>query len=116
MSLNVQTVNHHHLQCHVLQEGYDLPTTIASLNSDSNALGLVLCNTEDSYHLSPGLFKGQTDWKFPVMVVTSESGRELQEIMLKYPGKVEVEILLSPYAPTEHTEDQQQGECFNMHL
>ncbi len=111
-SLNVQTVSHHHLQCHVLQEGYDLPMTIASLDSDSNALGLILCNTENSYNLSPELRKGQTDWKIPVMVVTSESGRELQEILSKHPGKVEVEVLLSPYTPAEHTEeDQQQGEC-----
>ncbi len=108
MSLNVQTVSHYHLQCHVLQEGYDLPMIIASLDSDSSARGLILCNTESSYNL---LFKGQTDWKVPVMVVTSETGRELQKILSKHPGKVEVEVLLSPYTPTEHTEgDQQQGD------
>ncbi len=85
--------------------------TISRLNSDSNACGLILCNTESSYSLSPELLKGQTDWKIPVMVVTSESGRDLQEILSKHPGKVEVEVLLSPYTPTEHTEeDQQQGD------
>ncbi len=88
---------------------------IASLDSDSSARGLILCNTESSYNLSPELFKGQTDWKVPVMVVTSETGRELQEILSKHPGKVEVEVLLSPCIPTEHTEeDQLQGKCFNM--
>lgn len=99
--LITQVENHRHLRYYQLQEGDDLPAIVAGLdNGSANTLGLILCNIENSYNLCPELVEGQTDWIYPILVVTAETGQKLQDIISRNPGRVEVEVSL---VPSEHT-------------
>ncbi len=106
--LSTQTESYPHLQCHQLTQEYDLPLTVSSLDSDSNAVGLILCHTENHYNLPKEFLEGQSNWEFPLMLVTHETGQKLHSIISKNAGGAEVKVLLTS---SEQTDEQQQGMC-----
>ena len=112
--LTAEGVECQHVRYHQLQKGDNL-TSLALKYRKSHAVAIILVNTDDSYHLLPEFTEDVAVMKmkkgsFPVVLVTSEDGRNLKDFLNRHdPGELNAKIaskdmdhveLLSQQAPT----------------
>ena len=86
-----------HIRYHplLLQDGKSLPEFVGTLNSDQYTQALILINTDNTYQIDPKIFSGDEQWALPILMVTSESGKQLDTILSRYPQNTEVKVSLT---------------------
>lgn len=91
-----QNVTCPHIHCHEIQkENEDIPLLVTSLQENSDtALGLVLINTHDSYNIDPTLLQFHEKVDFPILVVSSSTGRRLKDTLKHHQRNVQARVEL----------------------
>jgi len=82
-----------HVRCHQLQPEDDLPSLLANLDSSPGTKALLLINNENKFFIQQSLLAEDQVSMYPVLVITSESGKVLTHILKKNErGAVKVKV------------------------
>ena len=82
-----------HVRCHQLQPEDDLPSLLANLDSSPGTKALLLINSEKNFFIQQSLLAEDEVPMYPVLVITSESGKALTNILEKNErGAVKVKV------------------------
>ena len=94
--LTKHEVTYSHIRCHWLQEGENvhipLNYLLASLDSCASTMALLIINTKNSYNIEASLPPESEMSNFPILIVTSETGKALGSLLDA--GEVEAKIEL----------------------
>ena len=86
-------VTYEHVRCHQLQPEDDLPSLLANLDSSPGTKALLLINNENNFFIQQSLLPEDLVSMYPVLVITSESGKALTDILEKNErGAVKVKV------------------------
>ena len=93
-----------HVHCHQMQPEDDLPSLLANLDSSPGTKALLLINTENDFTIHQSLLAKDQVSMYPVLVITSGSGKVLTHILEKNESglvKVKVDIPMDSAQSTE---------------
>ena len=76
-------VTYEHVHCHQMQPEDDLPSLLANLDSRPGTKALLLINSENNFIIHQSLLAEDQVSIYPVLVITSESGKVLTRILEK---------------------------------
>jgi len=94
--LTKHEVTYKHIRCHQLQEAEStslpLKFLLANLDSCASTIALLIINTKNSYDIEASLLPESETSPFPILIVTSETGKALSDLLDA--GEVEAKIEL----------------------
>ena len=103
-------VTYQHIRCHQIStQNEDLPCLISTLESDGLAVALILINTESSYQIQPRLVSQAWSVNIPILLVKSETGHFLQQLLNQYGRNVEAKVELTSPKEADDVPSNDQG-------
>ncbi len=86
-------VTYPHIRCHQISaHGEDLPYLLTTLESTDLAVALVLINNDSSYQIHPSLLSQEWNVNLPILIITSESGHLLMQLLMEHDRNVEAKV------------------------
>ena len=104
-TLTAEGVECQHIRYHQLQKGDNL-LTLTDKYRKAHAVAIILVNSENNFQMAPEFteetVKALKKGNFPVILITSEDGRNLREFINRHdPGELNVRILSKHAAHVE---------------
>ena len=99
--VTTEDIQCNHIRCHTLKEGDDLPVIVTSLDTNSYVQALILINCEKNYQIDPKFLLTETHHSIPILLITTDDGRVLTELLKQHKLKVEAKVILESGEPVQ---------------
>ena len=99
--VTTEDIQCNHIRCHTLKEGDDLPVLVTAVDTNPFAQGLILINAENNYQIDPKFQSAETQWNVPILLITTDDGRVLIELLKQHKLKVEAKVILESGEPVQ---------------
>ena len=97
VAISDRAVEQFHIRCYQLtgkERENDIQLLVAKLDNTATA-ALIIINNKDDYQIDSRFLPENEKWEFPILVVTSESGKILMETLSKHARNVTAQAAMS---------------------